>query len=47
MTQTDGRVYNFSAGPAVLPEEVLKTGSRRDDELSKFRYVRNGDVSQV
>ena len=22
------RVYNFSAGPAVLPEEVLKRGSR-------------------
>ena len=20
-----GRVYNFSAGPAMLPEEVLKT----------------------
>ena len=22
-----GRVFNFSAGPAVLPEEVLKTAA--------------------
>ena len=47
MTQTDGRVYNFSAGPCSFARRGAKTGSRRDDELSKFRYVRNGDVSQV
>ena len=28
------RVYNFSAGPAVLPEEVLK-------EAAGFQYVVN------
>ena len=26
------RVYNFSAGPAVLPEEVLKEAESRIDE---------------
>ena len=25
-----GRVYNFSAGPAVLPEEVLKEAADGD-----------------
>ena len=37
------RVYNFSAGPAVLPEEVLRGGSGRDAGLSGQRYVRHGD----
>ena len=26
-----GRVYNFSAGPAVLPEPVLKEAAEEDD----------------
>ncbi len=34
MTQTDGRVYNFSAGPAVLPEEVLKQAA---DEMMNYQ----------
>ena len=29
-----GRVYNFSAGPAVLPEEVLKEAA---DEMMDTR----------
>ena len=29
-----GRVYNFSAGPAVLPEEVLKEAA---DEMLDYR----------
>ena len=29
-----GRVYNFSAGPAVLPEEVLKQAA---DEMLDYR----------
>ena len=37
------RVYNFSAGPAVLPEEVLKESSRGNAGLQRMRYVRNGD----
>ena len=32
------RVYNFSAGPAVPPEEVLKEGCRRNS----FDYNRTG-----
>ena len=28
-----GRVYNFSAGPAVLPEEVLKEAAAGDAGL--------------
>ncbi len=29
-----GRVYNFSAGPAVLPEEVLREAA---DEMLNYR----------
>ena len=29
-----GRIYNFSAGPAVLPEEVLKEAA---DEMLDYR----------
>lgn len=29
-----GRVYNFSAGPAVLPEEVLKEAA---EEMLDYR----------
>ncbi len=39
-----GRVYNFSAGPAVLPEEVLASGGR-DARLSGNRHVGHGDES--
>ena len=31
---TMGRVYNFSAGPAVLPEEVLKEAA---DEMLDYK----------
>ena len=34
-----GRVYNFSAGPAVLPEEVLKEAA---DEMLDYKVHRNG-----
>ena len=30
-----GRVYNFSAGPAVLPEEVLQEAA---DEMLDYHY---------
>ena len=33
MTREYGRVYNFSAGPAVLPEEVLKQAA---DEMMNY-----------
>ncbi len=32
------RVYNFSAGPAVLPEEVLREAS---EEMLDYRGKRN------
>ena len=32
-----GRVYNFSAGPAVLPEEVLKEAA---DEMLDYPIPR-------
>ena len=41
------RVYNFSAGPAVLPEEVLKEAA---EEMLDYRgngNVRDGDESPV
>ena len=34
------RVYNFSAGPAMLPVEVLK-------EAAGFRNVRDGNESPL
>ncbi len=34
MTRECGRVYNFSAGPAVLPEEVLKQAA---DEMMNYQ----------
>ena len=37
------RVYNFSAGPAVLPEEVLK----EDDGLQRMWNVRDGNVAPL
>ena len=41
------RVYNFSAGPAVLPEEVLKEAA---DEMLDYRgcwNVRYGNEPQI
>ena len=35
------RVYNFSAGPAVLPEEVFKGSGGRDAGLQRKRHVRD------
>ena len=31
------RVYNFSAGPSMLPEEVLKTAA---EEMMEYGYIR-------
>ena len=41
------RVYNFSAGPAVLPEEVLKEAA---EEMLDYRGMWNvcyGDEPQI
>ena len=41
------RVYNFSAGPAVLPEEVLKEAA---DEMLDYQgsgHVGNGNEPQI
>ena len=38
------RVYNFSAGPAVLPESVLKSAAE-DVRLQGMRNVGYGDES--
>ena len=40
------RVYNFSAGPAVLPEAGAERSSRRDDGLPGHRNVSNGNEPQ-
>ena len=39
------RVYNFSAGPAVLPEEVLKEAQAEMLDYRGYRNVRDGDES--
>ena len=41
------RVYNISAGPAVLPEEVLERGCRRNADYNWNRNVSYGDEPQV
>ena len=41
------RVYNFSAGPAVLPEEVSERSSSRNDGLQRNRNVGNGNESPL
>ena len=38
------RVYNFSAGPAVLPEEVLQEAAVG---LQRMRHVRYGNEPQI
>ena len=40
------RVYNFSAGPAVLPEEVLKEVAEEMMDYQGYRYVCNGNEPQ-
>ena len=37
------RVFNFSAGPAALPESVLRQGGRGDARLAWLGHVRDGD----
>ena len=37
------RVYNFSAGPAVLPEEVLKEAEKEMLDYKGWWYERNGN----
>ena len=41
------RVYNFSAGPAVLPEEVLKEAAAEMLDYRGLRYVRYGNESSL
>ena len=38
-----GTSFNFSAGPAVLPEEVLRAGAGGDARLARQRHVGDGD----
>ena len=40
------RVYNFSAGPAVLPEPVLKEVAEEMMDYQGSRHVRNGNEPQ-
>ena len=37
------RIYNFSAGPAVLPVPVLEEAQRDMIELARRRHERDGD----
>ena len=41
------RVYNFSAGPAVLPEEVLQEAADENVGLQRMRHVRYGNEPQI
>ncbi len=41
------RVYNFSAGPAVLPEEVLQEAAGRDAGIQGQWNVSHGDEPPV
>ena len=40
------RKYNFSAGPSMLPEAVLKAGARRIAGLAWLWGFDHGDESQ-
>ena len=40
------RVYNFSAGPAVLPEPVLKEVAEEMMDYQRNRNVSNGNEPQ-
>ena len=41
------RVYNFSAGPAVLPEDVLKEAAAEMLDYKGNRNVSDGDESSI
>lgn len=41
------RVYNFSAGPAVLPEEVLQEAADEMLDYRRVRHVSHGDESSL
>ena len=41
------RVYNFSAGPAVLPEEVLREAAEEMLDYKGTRHVRDGNESPL
>ena len=41
------RVYNFSAGPAILPVEVLKEAASEMLDYQGFRNVRDGNESPL
>ena len=41
------RVYNFSAGPAVLPEEVLSEAAAEMMDYNRNRNVGNGNESPL
>ena len=41
------RVYNFSAGPAVLPEDVLKEAAAEMLDYRGNRNVSDGDESSI
>ena len=41
------RVYNFSAGPAMLPVEVLKEAASEMLDYQRFRNVRDGNESPL
>lgn len=41
------RVYNFSAGPAVLPEEVLKEAAAEMLDYNGTGMLSYGDEPQV
>lgn len=41
------RVYNFSAGPSMLPLEVLERAGAEIHKLPGLRHVRHGDESPL
>ena len=41
------RVYNFSAGPSMLPLEVLERAGVGDHQLPGLRHVRHGDEPPI
>ena len=41
------RVYNFSAGPAVLPEEVLQEAADEMLDYQRQWHVRDGNEPSI
>ena len=39
----ENRIYNFSAGPAIIPEEVLLGSTKRFVHASRSGNVNNGN----